>query len=240
MAADIQPAPDRRRHPRVQHPSVILLFTEGEAQGRYLGRYAIENLSAGGALVTGAPPLEAGDRVRALLLPAGHDPEPLSAEVVRVEPRPFGAALGLQFDGPLGLPLVPGQAAAEPPVQGKGRVVLVVDDDPAVRRALVRDLSVLGCDVLAAASPLEAVNVLNDSDAAVGIVIVDLCLGPSDGLDLVDWLAGERPEVRRVLMSGRVEPWQLEFASRSGLAQGWIRKPWERQDLVRAVRHRAA
>jgi PilZ domain len=60
----------RRRHLRAQILATVTLCQEG----RFLGIYLVENLSAGGALITGDPILAVGTRVQALVHIAGRRP----------------------------------------------------------------------------------------------------------------------------------------------------------------------
>jgi CheY-like chemotaxis protein len=109
--------------------------------------------------------------------------------------------------------------------------VLVVDDEETIRTALTREMRRIARPVIVAATPLEAVRALVDETNAVAVVLVDLGLGASDGLDLVSQIASEYPHVRRVVMSGQRFD-DLERAVADGRAHGLLRKPWTKQSLT--------
>lgn len=225
---------ERRRYPRsrgVVATAVVL------AEGTYAGAFVVEDLSAGGALLIGDPRLERGKHVKVLLQLEGRRHITLSAEVVRHQVRESGDHLfAVAFRNV--------EAAAEGWIQGAvlsalkrchaspEASVLVVDDSPEIHRALERDLHALGVEMVAAATPLDAVRHLQDPEVQIKVALVDLYLGRTDGLDVLALLADDYPGIHRVLMSGRVRPCQLELALLSGRAHEILPKPWERQTLA--------
>ena len=62
------------------------------------------------------------------------------------------------------------------------RLILVVEDGPTEREALARVLRLEGYEVLTAASPAEALTLL---DRPVDLVVSDLCMGKQSGIDLL-------------------------------------------------------
>jgi DNA-binding NtrC family response regulator len=76
--------------------------------------------------------------------------------------------------------------------------ILVVDDDAALRRALVRMLR--PADVVLASSAEEALELLSTS--AFDAILTDYGIGPMDGVALLDQASKRCPNVRRYLMSG--------------------------------------
>jgi DNA-binding NtrC family response regulator len=114
-------------------------------------------------------------------------------------------------------------------------VVLVVDDDPSVGRALVRDLAALGRQAVCVTTPLDAIKYLQSSLSRVEVALVDYDLNTADGLDLLDFLNKEYPAVRRVLMSGCVGLELLDQACESGQAHTAFAKPWDRERLSQVL-----
>lgn len=72
---------ERRQHPRGRFPAEAVLL----ADGRRVGRFAVRNLSAGGALLSGGAHLSANRRVELLLGLPGRHPIRLLAQVIRIE-----------------------------------------------------------------------------------------------------------------------------------------------------------
>jgi DNA-binding NtrC family response regulator len=114
-------------------------------------------------------------------------------------------------------------------------VVLVVDDDPGVGRALVRDLAALGRQAVCVTTPLDAIKVLQSTPSRVEVALVDFDLNTSDGLDLLSFLTKEYPAVRRVLMSGCVGLEVLDRACETGHAHTAFAKPWDRERLSQVL-----
>lgn len=236
---------ERRSRPRTEVPASAVLL----AGGRSSGRYVVENLSAGGALLLGEGRLRPGERVTMLLQLSGLKPIRLHAEVVRQEGGEAGAArLAVAFRH-----LAPSVedvihrvvlATLEHLTEVSVPHVLVIDDAPQVCRALERDLHALGRRAVSAATLEEAVTSLSGGERHIDAALVDLRLGQADGLELLAFLADRRPDVRRILMSGNLRPCQLELAVTSGRAHAVLDKPWSRADLRRVLgpseRRRAA
>ena len=91
------------------------------------------------------------------------------------------------------------------PPRGEMRI-LVVDDDPGIHRALSRSLRELG-DVQAVTSATTARDLLSGG-AMFDVILSDLIMPESSGLELARWLAAHRPRLRRrlILMTGMGEP----------------------------------
>lgn len=90
--------------------------------------------------------------------------------------------------------------------------VLVVEDEPWIRLALVHHLELDGFDVFEAGSIAEATNIL-ERTVKVDLVFTDLRLpGEGDEIALAHWMTKNRPGVPVVITSG-------EMARVRGLAE---------------------
>jgi CheY-like chemotaxis protein len=115
--------------------------------------------------------------------------------------------LGLQFLGaaPWTEELIEGlllkNVAREfPPGQGR---VLVVDGDATRLSDIADSLRVLGCSVLEARNPVEAVWELENGLMDVHTVFIARRLGTGDGRDLVRFIGSRYAGVRRVMLADR-------------------------------------
>lgn len=106
------------------------------------------------------------------------------------------------------------------------RRILVVDDEPLLRRALARILVLAGWEVLEAHTPAEAEDVLA-AHADVAAVLCDEGLEADSGLAWLERLAVRRPAVRRVLLSGAGT-----VPDPRGVLHGRVDKPWETSALL--------
>ena len=113
--------------------------------------------------------------------------------------------------------------------------VLVVDDDPMVRRLAAGSLESLGYHVLEAADGLEALRALENSTRPVDLVLTDVMMPQMDGLALVRALRDRGAVMPILFMSGFVG---AEPAMEAKLAAFGVMldKPFALEALARAVR----
>ena len=80
-------------------------------------------------------------------------------------------------------------------------MILLVDDEPLIRRLTARALAEADYDVLEAADGDEALEVLR-SGAPVDVVISDVMMPRMSGLELAAHVKSEFPDLRMILVSG--------------------------------------
>ena len=80
--------------------------------------------------------------------------------------------------------------------------VLVVDDEPAVRRLLDLKLRQCGLGVWVAASGKEAVEIYGKHEAEIGVVLLDVRLGEMNGPETLAELRRLNPDVPCCFMTG--------------------------------------
>jgi signal transduction histidine kinase len=123
-----------------------------------------------------------------------------------------------------------------PPVDGSDGVpptrVLLVEDDPLVRKALARALEKAGHEVVAVADGVEALAALEELDV-VHCIVSDVAMPNMDGEALARHVAESRPELPMVLISGNREP---SGALSPELPRTFLLKPVGSEELGRAVR----
>jgi CheY-like chemotaxis protein len=116
-----------------------------------------------------------------------------------------------------------------------GESVLLVEDNPDVRRVTARRLQHLGYSVVEADSGARAIEALK-SDARVDLVFSDVVMpGGVSGFDVAQWVRENMPQVSVLLTSGFAED-----VARSGETPApeleILRKPYSSADLARALR----
>lgn len=224
---------DRRRHARLgEAPTTAVLFKRDAA----LGRFVVQNLSAGGVLLTGRQDVEADERVRVFLPLPGREPLVLEGRIAR---RALAAndlvALAVEFQRPS-----PGteDAIQEALVSeltrratGGAPKVLVLQDSEELCERLRQDLLALGRRVHVARTPLDAVRCLEDPDGGVEAAVVDVSVGDVDGLALMRFLREEYPTVRRILLQGAVRPSVVELMEAASFVHGVVAEPWDTATL---------
>jgi CheY-like chemotaxis protein len=160
-----------------------------------------------------------GTEVVMLLPAAGTEAEPVAAPQAAVN------AIATQVE-PASAKAIP--ATAKQPTTAGG-TVLVVDDEPAVRRAVAQMLRST-CHVVAEAGTVAEARAAIRANNAIGLVLTDLNMPGESGLDLLEWLRASRPGMPAIIMTGYLPPGQD--------IQGCtvIRKPFRTKELLEQVR----
>jgi two-component system cell cycle sensor histidine kinase/response regulator CckA len=114
-------------------------------------------------------------------------------------------------------------------------VVLVVEDEPAVRAPICRTLRNLGYFVLEANNGEDALAVMQDYHSPIHLVITDVVMPEMDGVVLVSLLRDWYPRLRVLFISG-YSPQHVE--AQGGIVHGgaFLAKPFSLEVLGRRVR----
>ena len=127
--------------------------------------------------------------------------------------------------------------APEPPMdtlRGQGETVLLVEDEPRVRRMTAARLQDLGYRVLDAANGPAALALL-DQHPEVDLLFTDMVMpGGMTGADLVEVVQAIEPEMKVLFTSGYAEPDVVRRGQ--GAEAGWLKKPYSILELARALR----
>jgi FixJ family two-component response regulator len=81
-------------------------------------------------------------------------------------------------------------------------MALVVDDDRDVKTAICAVLARVGCTVLDAETPREALQVSDETTGPISILVMDVLLGGDEGLNLVEILVQRRAKMSCLFLSG--------------------------------------
>lgn len=112
--------------------------------------------------------------------------------------------------------------------------ILVVDDEPPIRKLLSRILERAGFDVVVASDGLEALAQVR-SDASLRLVVSDLRMPNCSGLEFVKRAINEyKRDFEFILLTGDGDKSDAVTALRLGVRE-FLDKPIERADLERAV-----
>jgi CheY-like chemotaxis protein len=124
----------------------------------------------------------------------------------------------------------PAQRPAREPAGAAGAIVLLVEDEPAVREATRRILDRSGYCVLTAASGHDAV-VMAGQPGQIDVLLTDVLMPKMQGRELADRLRALRPGIRVLFMSGHT---QDLLSARGILEPGFnlIEKPFSKALLL--------
>ncbi len=116
-----------------------------------------------------------------------------------------------------------------------GETLLLVEDEPSVRRATRRILRANGYRVIEAAAAAEALAVLGDAERGVDLVLTDIVMPGLDGRELSEKVVGIRPSLRCLYMSGH----SYDALSRRGALPehaSFLQKPFTSHALLKKIR----
>ncbi|MGE5186983.1 MAG: ATP-binding protein [Acidobacteriota bacterium] len=127
---------------------------------------------------------------------------------------------------------VPAAAARAP--NGDGGIVLVVDDDAIVRRALAMTLETLGYATIEAGGGAEAVEVYRQRRDQVGAVLLDMIMPQLSGAATFAALRELDADAPIVLMSGHTTNEEAQALLDRG-ARAFVAKPYSVDELARVL-----
>ncbi|MFT7246084.1 MAG: signal transduction histidine kinase/CheY-like chemotaxis protein [Candidatus Azotimanducaceae bacterium] len=114
-----------------------------------------------------------------------------------------------------------------------GKTILVVDDEPAIRKGMSNLLETYDATVLVAESGEEAERLANEN--SIDLLITDLGLGTEDGLDMAQKIQGnDHRDLHIILITGDTNSSKLKEAHESEFLL--MHKPVNTDELLRRVR----
>jgi PAS domain S-box-containing protein len=120
------------------------------------------------------------------------------------------------------------------PVPSAAGLVLVVDDEPALRSVVERMLSRNGFEVIVASDGAEALEIARARGASIDLVLTDVIMPTMSGPELVDELSRMGHELRALYMSGYAGS-ELSKRLAVGDAVQILEKPFTEAALVAAI-----
>jgi DNA-binding NtrC family response regulator len=122
-----------------------------------------------------------------------------------------------------------------PPEAVEGKTVLVVEDEPAVRRVMRIALELAGCTVQEASNGEEALEQMHRIGREVDLVIADLLMPRTSGTTLASALQRVRPELPVLFVSGASDTDLQRILGRTPEDDEVLWKPFTPEQLVDAA-----
>lgn len=114
--------------------------------------------------------------------------------------------------------------------------VLVVDDEPMIRKMLAMILSEWGCEVLCAEDGEDALAVARGASCPeIDILITDLCMPGMGGAALAVELRAERPGLKTIFVSGLSRD-EIAAMDVEAVHAAFISKPFQLRAIDEAIR----
>lgn len=115
--------------------------------------------------------------------------------------------------------------------QGPGRAILVVDDEPSIRRFLGQILKLKGLPAYTAADGAEALELYHAHRDEIALVLTDLNMPRLGGLELIRTIRGEPGSPAIAVMTGRLQPETARALAAENVAH-ILAKPFALEDLM--------
>ena len=113
--------------------------------------------------------------------------------------------------------------------------MLLVEDEPLVRKLASRTLRDLGYTVLEASNGVEAESLANECSETIDLLLADVVMPQMGGAELARHLGGNDHEIPALLMSGYIDS-DSDVAGQLRSGASFLQKPFKRGDLARKVR----
>jgi CheY-like chemotaxis protein len=155
---------------------------------------------------------------------------------IAVESEPgAGTTFRLYFRRESGAVLGPTVAHRSTPSLRGSETVLLVEDDASVRSLARIVLSRSGYNVLEAASPGEALLIVEQFHGEIHLLLTDVVMPRLSGVQLVERLEGQRPDMKVLYMSGYTDS-AIVHAGVLGAGVNFLQKPITPELLLQRVR----
>ena len=148
----------------------------------------------------------------------------------------FEVYLPIEEDSAGEAPFSPGPSVAEP---GRGRTVLLAEDEPALRALAQRVLSAAGYRLIVAEDGYAALEAARAHQGVIDLLVSDIVMPRLSGLELATILLPERPQMRVLLLSGYPQRAAPESAVLLGDVP-FLAKPFGPDDLLTAAQRALA
>ncbi|MBD2430582.1 MULTISPECIES: response regulator [Fischerella] len=117
------------------------------------------------------------------------------------------------------------------PLAGKGELILVVDDEPAIQEITRASLETHNYKTLVASDGIEAIALYAQNRNKISAVLMDIMLPSLDGLTAIRTLQKINPTVKIVATSGLASSSKLAEASTTNIS-GFLSKPYTVKELL--------
>jgi hypothetical protein len=123
--------------------------------------------------------------------------------------------------------------------EGHGELLLLVEDDDALRESISTFLDLHGYKVLEASNGAEALSIVNQHAESIQVLITDMILLKMSGAEVAQEVAKVSPQAVTLYMSGYTDRELIEYDPAS-LTTGFLQKPFALQTLLQKLREMIA
>jgi len=121
-----------------------------------------------------------------------------------------------------------------PMINGNGKTVLVIDDEPSILELLTDIFSDAKFKVIKASDPIKGIGLYRELQHSVAMVVLDYSMPGMDGKAAFEELVKINKDVRVLLCSGYSEE-EMKLAFGDTRPQAFIQKPYKPAELLARV-----
>lgn len=117
---------------------------------------------------------------------------------------------------------------------GKGELVLVVDDEAAIREITKTSLETYNYKVLSASDGIEAIALYTEYRQEISVVMTDIVMPGMDGLKTIRTLQKINPQIKIIAVSGLASGNQVTAVRETGV-KTFLSKPYTAKELLKTI-----
>lgn len=117
---------------------------------------------------------------------------------------------------------------------GQGELILVVDDESAIREVTKTSLEIYNYKAIAASDGMEAIDLYIKHQAEISVVLTDMMMPVMDGPTTIRTLQQINPDVKVIAISGLSSSDKLAAAATSGVTN-FLSKPFSAKELLQTL-----
>lgn len=117
---------------------------------------------------------------------------------------------------------------------GQGELILVVDDESAIREVTKTSLEIYNYQAITASDGMEAIALYTEHQADIRVVLTDMMMPVMDGPTTIRTLQQINPNVKIIAISGLSSSDKLAAAAISGVTD-FLSKPFSAKDLLQTL-----
>jgi CheY-like chemotaxis protein len=148
------------------------------------------------------------------------------------------SAVGVGTQFKVYLPAVQGTTTPEAAdlelLPGRGELILVVDDEAAIREVTKTSLETYNYRVLTASDGIEAVTLYAEHREEISVVLTDMMMPHMDGPTTILTLQKINPQIKVIAVSGLTSSNQLPGGLSTGV-KTFLSKPYTTQELLKTL-----
>ncbi len=118
--------------------------------------------------------------------------------------------------------------------QGKGELILVVDDEDSIRDITKKSLESYNYKAITASDGIEAIALYAEHRDEISIVLTDIIMPAMDGLTTIRTLQKINPKVKIIAVSGLVSSDKIKAVSEIGI-KAFLSKPYTAKQLLETI-----